>query len=104
MGDSFSVDYYKLAFLTMRKGESAFIRVGKDYHKGVYFKGSQYMGKTEEEKAVIGSDIYIRLTITNVKRNPVCVDPNTLDGKLAYYSKISPLCKSLLEEGEFINA
>jgi len=42
MGDFRFHDYYKIVMRTMRKGESAWIKFPKTYHKGVYHSTKYY--------------------------------------------------------------
>jgi hypothetical protein len=63
MGDIRYHDFYKTVMRTMRKGETAWIKFSKDYHKGVYHQSKHYHDKTEEEKKEITDDIWIRFYI-----------------------------------------
>jgi hypothetical protein len=97
-------DYYKLVMRTMRRGEVAWIKYSKVYHKGVYHQSPHFINKSEEEKSKIGEEIYIRFHILNIKRNPQCADESTFEGIYAYYNRIRDVCKELIEEGEISNA
>ena len=63
-------EYYKIAMRTMRKGEVAWVKYTKAYHKGIYHSSAHYQSKTEDEKNKIGDDIFIKFTIANIRRNP----------------------------------
>jgi hypothetical protein len=77
MGDPLYHDFYKIVLKTMRKGEVAWVKFTKAYHRGIYHQAPHYMAKTDEEKKELGSDIWIKLAINKLFRNPVCEDPNT---------------------------
>ena len=50
MGDIRFHDYYKIVMKTMRKGEIAWIKFPKDFHKGIYHASTHFANKTELEK------------------------------------------------------
>lgn len=104
MDDPHYHDFYKLALKTMRRGDVCWLKVGKGYHRGIYYTTPYYHARTEEQKKEAGDDIWIRFAISNIKRNPVCDDPNTYRGKVEYVNKIRSVCKDLLDEGEPANA
>lgn len=54
-------DYYKIVMRTMRKGDTVWVKFSKEYHRSIYHQSSFFQSKTEEEKKLIGDDIYIRL-------------------------------------------
>lgn len=88
----------------MKRGEVAWIRFTKAYHKMIYHSSPFFQQKTEEEKSKIGEDIVIKFSITNIKRNPQSTDSNTFEGIISYYNKIRDVCKELIEEKEYANA
>lgn len=53
---------------------------------------------------MIGDDIYIKFTISKIKRNPICTDPKTFTGIMNYLEKVREVGKELMNEGEYINA
>lgn len=63
MGDQYCFDYYKLAFRSMKKGECSWFKFNTTHHKGVYFAGTNYTSKSEEEKEKIGEWVYIKFTV-----------------------------------------
>ena len=97
-------DFYKIVLRTMKRGEVAWIRFTKAYHKMIYHSSPFFQQKTEEEKSKIGEDIVIKFSITNIKRNPQSTDSNTFEGIISYYNKIRDVCKELIEEKEYANA
>ena len=48
MSGALFLEFYKIAMKSMRKGEIAWIQVGKDFHKGSYFTTTIYKEKNEE--------------------------------------------------------
>jgi hypothetical protein len=60
------------------------------------------MQKTQAEKdhmmAAVGSDIYIRVQITKVKRDPKCDNTATWEQKLIFFDKVRSVGKELCEE------
>ena len=97
-------DYYKIVMRTMKKGETAWIKFTKKYTNGVYHMSSHFQSRSQEDKDKIGEDIYIRMSINNIKRNPVNSNPATYEGRLSYFKRIREICKDLIEEGEHTNA
>lgn len=57
-----------------------------------------------EMEAKIGKDIYIKVTITNIKRDPKITMQAPFQDKLVYFEKIREIGKELIVEGEFSNA
>ena len=49
-------------------------------------------------------DIYIRVHITNIKRDPKCDTKASLDEKLRFFERVRITGKELSEEGEWSNA
>jgi len=97
-------EYYKVVMRTMRRGDVAYIRYPKAYTHGSYHKSQHFINKTQEEKDRIGDDIYIRFQISKIKRNPVCTDPETFAGILAYLERVREVGRELMEEAEYANA
>ena len=90
---------------TMRKGEIAWIRFSKQYHRGIYHNSSQFQAKPQEVKDKIGLEyIYIRFEINNVKRLPAYLDEKTFLGRMDYYEKVRDVGKMLMREKEYTNA
>ncbi len=104
MGNPYFHAYYKKAFITMRKGEIAWVVYKKNHHNGTYHAGALYQGMTEEEKEKIGEDVHLRFNVNNIKRNPICKDKNTFKGRADYYELIREVGRDLCEEGEWTNA
>eukprot|EP00347_Sterkiella_histriomuscorum_P003944 403362337 len=104
MGDIRFHEYYKIVMRTMKKGEIAWIKFSKIYHKGIYHASTHFVNRPEEEKKLIGEDIYIRFFIQNIKRNPQIKDQNTFEGLSDYLNQVREVCKELMEEGEYANA
>lgn len=48
--------------------------------------------------AAVGSDIYIRVQITKIKRDPKCDNTATWDQKLIFFDKVRSVGKELCEE------
>jgi hypothetical protein len=55
-------------------------------------------------KRIVGPDIYIRVNITNIKRDPKCETGAPLEKKLIFFEKIREICRDLVAEGEYSNA
>jgi len=53
-------EHHKIVMRTMQRGEIAYIRFPKLYHKGAFHMSTHFKNKTQEEKDRIGDDIYIR--------------------------------------------
>lgn len=68
-------EHYKIVLRTMQRGEIAYIRFPKTYHKMAYHKSKHFINKTQEEKDKIGDYIFVKFTVSKIKRNPVCTDP-----------------------------
>ena len=94
----------------MRKGQVAWLKVGEVYHQNIYHKIFEAMPIPEilteaaQSAKPIGCEIYIKVEITNIKRDPKCEVSDTFDTKLAYFDKIRQLCKDLIAEDEISNA
>ena len=110
IADKQRLDFLKNSFLKMRKGQVAWLKVGEVHHQRIYHKIFDEMPKpeilTEALKAAkpIGKDIYIKIEVTNIKRDPKCCVSATFDQKLAYFDKIRQLGKELIADDEISNA
>lgn len=67
----------------MKKGEISWVKMSQKYHKGLYHKGKIYESKSDEEKKLIGNDIYMKFTIENIKRNMNCTE-TSYQGKIEF--------------------
>jgi len=86
----------------MKKGEVAWIKIGPKYHGQIYHN---YCKRDHVAKdAVIGPDIWIKLGIDSIKRQPPYKDDSTYAGKLQYYETIREIARELVAEGEYSNA
>lgn len=52
----------------------------------------------------MGPNIYIKVTITNVVRNPKCETKATWEEKTAFFDRVRSTGKELCEESEWSNA
>ena len=55
-------------------------------------------------KAAVGPDIWIRVTCTNIKRDPKCSVNAPFEEKEIYFTNIREVAKELIAEGEHSNA
>ena len=52
----------------MKKGEIAWLKIGSEYHKDVYHKCCKKDHIAKD--AIIGTNIWLKLSIETIKRNP----------------------------------
>lgn len=104
MGDPCYHDFYKIVMKTMRKGETAWVKFSKAYHRGIYHQARHYLVKSDEEKKILGSDVHIKFAVAKITRKPICEDPNTYRGRINYVDNIRKIGKDLFEDLEFSNA
>ena len=52
----------------------------------------------------VGPDIYIRIHITKIKRDPKCDNTASWEEKLVFFDKVRSVGKELCDEDEFTNA
>jgi hypothetical protein len=86
----------------MRKGEISWVKIASKYHCNIYHKHCKKDHLSAE--TVLGENIYIRLHIDSIKRNPVYKDNKTFLGKMEYFTTIREICKELICEDEYANA
>lgn len=102
MNDESVHNFLRSSFIRMKRGQVSFIKVGKSQHRDIFHKNNLNMQKTQAEKdhmmAAVGSDIYIRVQITKVKRDPKCDNTATWDQKLIFFDKVRSVGKELCEE------
>jgi hypothetical protein len=80
----------------MRKGEVVWLKISPKYHGNIYHK---YCKKDHiKPETVLGQDIYIRLAIDSIKRNPPQKDKQTYEGKLEYFKTVREISKELIAE------
>ncbi len=66
-----------------------------------------YQRSAEEKEQIrssVGTDIYIKVTITNVGRNPKCDTQASWEEKNVFFDRVRSTGKELCEEGEWSNA
>lgn len=95
-------EHIRKAFLTMKKGEIAWVKIGPKHHNRIYHN---YCKKDHLAKdAVIGDSIWIKLTVESIKRAPVYKDSKTYEGKIEYFNAVREISKELIAEEEYANA
>ena len=95
-------EHIRKAFSKMKKGEIAWIKFGPKYHKNIYHN---YCKKDHLDKeSELGDKIWIKLTVENLKRNPVYKDNKTYEGKVAFFNTVREISKELIAEEEYANA
>ena len=52
----------------------------------------------------MGPDIYIKVTLTNIGRNPKCDQKENWEQKLTFFNRVRSTGKELCEEEEWSNA
>lgn len=108
MSDERYHEFLRHAFFTMRKGEICFVKIGPSAHKNMYHSVNLSMQRTEAEhenmRKTVGQDIYIKVSVTNIKRDPMCDAKATWDEKIIFFGKVREIGKELCQEGEFSNA
>ena len=108
MSDHRYHDFLRHSFFHMKKGEIAFVKIGPAQHHGMYHKTNLSMQRTQEERDAmrlkVGQDIYIRVQVTNIKRDPMCDAKATWDEKITFFNKVREVGKELCAEAEYSNA
>jgi hypothetical protein len=102
MSDTRGHEHIRAAFLTMRRGDVAWIKIGPKYHGNIYHTYCKKEHLLADQK--LGPDIYIRLFIDQIKRVPVQKDSKTFEGKMEYFETVREICKELVAENELANA
>ncbi len=100
VGDEFEInspnshDFYKVALRTMRRGEIAWFKYSPTYHMGVYFTMPNFQKKSEEDRAKIGQDVFLKFNILRIKKNPVCEEheKSTFTGICDYGDRVMKIC------------
>ena len=97
------------AFRQMRREQVAFLRIEQSRHEGIYHKKNMSLQRTKEDrermKNAVGPTIFIRINITNIKRNPKCDTQAPLDQKLVFYDKVREISRELIGLfQEYVNA
>ena len=76
MADTRYHEFLRLTFLTMKKGEIAWVKLAESEHRGMYHQANLQYQRTQEEKdamtAAVGPTIYIKVTVLSIKRDPKC--------------------------------
>jgi tetratricopeptide (TPR) repeat protein len=108
MNDDGVYPFLRSSFLKMRKGQVSFIKVGPSVHNYMFHRNNLEKQKTQEEKEhmkkAVGADIFVRIHITNIKRDPKCAQTASWEEKCIFFDKVRQTGKELCEEGEFSNA
>lgn len=97
MSDNRYHEFLRDAFLTMKKGEICYLKIGQSRHDGIYHQESMQARRTEEQrkklKEEIGTDVYIKLTVSNIKREADFSDDKTFEGRLRIFERVKVVCK-----------
>ena len=100
MNSAHQHEHFRQAFLTMCKGEVAWLKMSPKVHKNMYHK----MPGHHVDTSKIGESIFLKLFVDTLKRDPQLKPNQPYKECLAYFDKIQELCKELVTEGEFTNA
>mmetsp|Transcript_21241 Transcript_21241/g.26167 ORF Transcript_21241/g.26167 Transcript_21241/m.26167 type:complete len:181 (+) Transcript_21241:44-586(+) len=97
------------AFRQMRREQVAFLRIEQSRHEGIYHKKNMSLQRTPEDrermKNAVGPTVYIRVNITNIKRNPKCDTQAPLDQKIIFYNSVREISRELIGLfKEYVNA
>jgi len=116
MSNSEFHDYLRAAFRTMKRNEVAFLKISEKMHRGIYHhkmlkleSNSMIKKRTKEElekiRDHVGQDIYIKVTLTQIQRDPRC-DANgaTFKQRVDFFNTVRDTCKELTSVGEWSNA
>lgn len=102
MSDPGFHDFLKTAFYTMIKGEVAYLKLGPEAHNEIYHTSRCSFIRTDKEKAQIladvGSTIYIKVSLTNIKRDPKCSQHASWPDKLKFFEKVRLTGRELCEQ------
>jgi len=109
MSDTRYHDFLRTAFLTMKKGEIAWIKLNETQHRNMYHQANLQYQRTQEEKdamtAAVGPTIYIKVTLLSIKRDPKCEQTASWEKKVKYFEAVREISKELIsEEKEYSNA
>jgi hypothetical protein len=89
MSDRKYHDFLRHAFAGMRKGEICFLKLGVEAHKRMYHSVDLNQVRNEAEREQIrnsiGPDIYMKISVTNIKRDLMCDGKATWQEKIAFY-------------------
>eukprot|EP00352_Strombidinopsis_acuminata_P001105 CAMPEP_0176346446 /NCGR_PEP_ID=MMETSP0126-20121128/6245_1 /TAXON_ID=141414 ORGANISM="Strombidinopsis acuminatum, Strain SPMC142" /NCGR_SAMPLE_ID=MMETSP0126 /ASSEMBLY_ACC=CAM_ASM_000229 /LENGTH=174 /DNA_ID=CAMNT_0017693989 /DNA_START=514 /DNA_END=1038 /DNA_ORIENTATION=+ len=92
----------------MKKGEICYLKIGQSRHGGIYHQESMQARRTEDQrkklKSEIGTDVYIKLTVSNIKREADFSDDKTFEARLKIFERVKLVCKEQIQEKEFSNA
>lgn len=103
-------DFIRLAFLTMKSGETAWIKLNESQHQSMYHQSyTKCLRRTQEEKdkiaSSIGNTIYMKLMIDSIKREPKIPKQNgSMPEKVEFYEKIREIAKEQIEQKDYSNA
>lgn len=93
--------YLNICFKQMLRGQTAWIRVGENWHKGGYHLKKFLQKPYMKEEADVGRDIWIKVELCQIKRDPRCAQNASWEERLAYLEKVRATCKELVEQGEY---
>jgi hypothetical protein len=94
-------EHLRKAFFTMKKGEVVWLKIGPKHHKEVYHKSCKKDHIAKD--ADIGTNIWIKVFIESIKRNPPLKQNQSYEEKLGYYETCRVICKELFQEEEYKN-
>ena len=96
--------YLNECFKKMRRGQTAWIKVGAAWHKGGYHTQKNLQKPYMKSAAQVTQTIWLKVEICNIKRDCRCDLKASFETKLAYYEKVRATCRELVSFQEYSNA
>lgn len=108
MNDPAFHDFLRTTLITMRKGEVVFVRISEETHAGIYHNSQMSTIRSAQEKqqirSSVGPDIYMKLSLTNIKRDPKCEQHAPWQDRILFFEKVRVTGKELCAQNEWNNA
>ena len=93
--------YLNACFKVMRRGQTAWIKVGEAWLEGGFHTKKFLQKPYMTCEADVGRDIWTRVEICQIKRDAKCPQKATYAMKLEYLEKVRGLCRELVAQGEY---
>ena len=96
--------YLNTSFKVMRRGQTAWLKIGESLHHGGYHTKKNLQKRYMDKEADVGQTIWLKVEVCNISRDVKCPMTAPLETKLAFYEKVRATCRELVSFQEYSNA
>ena len=96
--------YLNKCLKVMRRGQIAWLKIGQGEHNGGYHTTANLKKGYMDREAEVGQTIWLKVEITNIKRDLKCAPNANFEAKIAFNEKVRVICRELVTFEQYSNA